>query len=154
MWSQFSSRFHSRFLFFIYYLICRDFRRFFEYNNINITYSVISSISFQKDFIGKAALLKQKKNGVHKKYIQLLVYNHNLAVDPWPQGGEVIYRDGEPAGRTTSAAYGFTLGCQVPNISSNITLFDPDSNIYHRLYHVCWFSSLQQKEMLRTFNNI
>jgi len=41
------------------------------------------------------------------------VDRHDTATDPWPQGGEVLYRDGKPVGQTTSAAYGFTLGTQV-----------------------------------------
>lgn len=57
--------------------------------------------------------MQQLNRGVHKRYVQLLIDDHNLDVDPWPQGGELIYRYGIPSGRTTSAAYGYTLGCQV-----------------------------------------
>jgi len=42
-----------------------------------------------------------------------LLENHNLETDPWPQGEEPIYRNGKLAGWTTTAAYGFTLGCHV-----------------------------------------
>ncbi|MFH4978850.1 hypothetical protein AB6A40_005559 [Gnathostoma spinigerum] len=70
-------------------------------------------VSFEKEFIGKEALLNQMKNGVRKRFVQLLVDRHDLDSDPWPQGGETIYRNGVIAGRTTSAAYGFTLGCQI-----------------------------------------
>uniref|UniRef100_A0A915CH97 Dimethylglycine dehydrogenase n=1 Tax=Parascaris univalens TaxID=6257 RepID=A0A915CH97_PARUN len=70
-------------------------------------------VSFEKDFLGKEALVKQNEMGISKRFVQLLVDRHDMETDPWPQGGEVIYRDGKPAGRTTSAAYGFTLGCQV-----------------------------------------
>uniref|UniRef100_A0A183DGW4 GCV_T_C domain-containing protein n=1 Tax=Gongylonema pulchrum TaxID=637853 RepID=A0A183DGW4_9BILA len=70
-------------------------------------------VDFSKDFIGREALLEQKKAGIHKRFVQLLVQNHDLDSDPWPQGGELIYRYGAPVGRTTSAAYGYTLGCQV-----------------------------------------
>ncbi|VDO07040.1 unnamed protein product [Brugia timori] len=58
-------------------------------------------------------MLEQKRNGIRKRFVQLLVGNHDLDHDPWPQGGELIYRYGEPVGRTTSAAYGYTLNCQV-----------------------------------------
>lgn len=83
---------------------------------------------FQKDFIGKAALEAQIERGVHKKFVQLLIDKHDLDTDPWPQGGETLFRwgeiqdacdwmgdfrNGQPVGLTTSAAYGFTLGCQV-----------------------------------------
>uniref|UniRef100_A0A1I8EVD5 Pyruvate dehydrogenase phosphatase regulatory subunit, mitochondrial n=1 Tax=Wuchereria bancrofti TaxID=6293 RepID=A0A1I8EVD5_WUCBA len=70
-------------------------------------------VDFHKDFIGKDALLEQKRSGIRKRFVQLLVGNHDLDHDPWPQGGELIYRYGEPVGRTTSAAYGYTLNCQV-----------------------------------------
>ena len=36
--------------------------------------------------------------------------DHDMEIDPWPWGGEPIFRDGEYAGRVTTAAYGFTLG--------------------------------------------
>lgn len=70
-------------------------------------------VDFSKDFIGKAALMKQMECGVNKRFVQVLIDGHEMEADPWPQGGEVIFRNGAPAGRTTSAAYGFTLGCQV-----------------------------------------
>ncbi|CAI5438536.1 unnamed protein product [Caenorhabditis angaria] len=70
-------------------------------------------VDFKKDFIGKAALEEQLERGVSKRFVQLLIDNHDKETDPWPQGGETLYRDGRPCGLTTSAAYGFTLGCQV-----------------------------------------
>ncbi|WKX92314.1 hypothetical protein Q1695_010386 [Nippostrongylus brasiliensis] len=70
-------------------------------------------VDFKKDFIGKEALEKQLERGVSKRFVQLLVDNHDMELDPWPQGGEILFRDGKPVGLTTSAAYGFTLGCQV-----------------------------------------
>ncbi|PAV87663.1 hypothetical protein WR25_15426 [Diploscapter pachys] len=70
-------------------------------------------VDFKKDFIGKAALEAQIERGVHKKFVQLLIDKHDLDTDPWPQGGETLFRNGQPVGLTTSAAYGFTLGCQV-----------------------------------------
>ncbi|VDO66464.1 unnamed protein product [Heligmosomoides polygyrus] len=70
-------------------------------------------VDFKKDFIGKAALEKQIEKGVSKRFVQLLVDCHDKDTDPWPQGGEIVFRDKKPVGLTTSAAYGFTLGCQV-----------------------------------------
>ncbi|CAJ0961569.1 unnamed protein product, partial [Mesorhabditis belari] len=70
-------------------------------------------IVYMKDFIGKAALEEQRERGVNKRFVQLLVDRHDLDTDPWPQGGETLFRDGKPVGYTTSAAYGFTLGCQI-----------------------------------------
>ncbi|VDM29660.1 unnamed protein product [Toxocara canis] len=70
-------------------------------------------ITFQKKFLGREALLRQNETGISKRFVQLLVDRHDMETDPWPQAGGVIYRDGKPIGRTASAAYGYTLGCQV-----------------------------------------
>ncbi|KAL3079854.1 hypothetical protein niasHS_014136 [Heterodera schachtii] len=70
-------------------------------------------VDFEKEFIGKEALNRQLERGVSKRFVQLLVDGHDMDRDPWPHGDEPIYRDGTLAGWTTTAAYGFTLGCQV-----------------------------------------
>lgn len=53
------------------------------------------------DFIGKEALLKQRDEGVHRLYVQLLLNDHDPDVDPWAWGGEPILRDGIYCGQTT-----------------------------------------------------
>ena len=68
---------------------------------------------FQKEFIGKDALLAQNDKPLTKRFVQFLVDNVTLDTDPWPQGDEPIYKDGKVCGWTTSAAYGFTLGSHV-----------------------------------------
>ena len=67
------------------------------------------------DFIGRDAFIRQKKDGIKKILVMLLLdaADHDLAVDPWPWGGEPIFRNGVYAGRVTTAAYGFTLGRHV-----------------------------------------
>ncbi|KAF7638131.1 hypothetical protein Mgra_00002359 [Meloidogyne graminicola] len=70
-------------------------------------------VDFDKEFIGKEALQSQLDRGVNRRFVQLLLENHNLESDPWPQGEEPIYRNGKLVGWTTTAAYGFTLGCHV-----------------------------------------
>ncbi|CAD6184824.1 unnamed protein product [Caenorhabditis auriculariae] len=70
-------------------------------------------VDFKKDFIGKKALETQLERGVSKRFVQILIDKHDKETDPWPQGGETLYRDGRAVGLTTSAAYGFTLGSQV-----------------------------------------
>uniref|UniRef100_A0AC35TR75 DAO domain-containing protein n=1 Tax=Rhabditophanes sp. KR3021 TaxID=114890 RepID=A0AC35TR75_9BILA len=71
-------------------------------------------VEFKKpQFIGREALVKQMEEGVSKKFVQVFVQNHDMDTDPWPQGGEPIYRNGVPVGWTTSAAYAITLGKQV-----------------------------------------
>ncbi|CAH1780294.1 unnamed protein product [Owenia fusiformis] len=61
------------------------------------------------DFIGKAALEQQHKDGITKKLVQFLVEGHNLDNDPWPFQGEPIYRNGHYCGTVTSSGYGYTL---------------------------------------------
>uniref|UniRef100_A0A0R3RQV8 DAO domain-containing protein n=1 Tax=Elaeophora elaphi TaxID=1147741 RepID=A0A0R3RQV8_9BILA len=93
-------------------------------------------VDFNKDFIGKDALLEQKRSGIRKRFVQLLVGNHDLDHDPWPQGGELIYRFGEPVGRTTSAAYGYTLNCQVIFFGTIINYMHSSTPVFQR-YSVC-----------------
>ncbi len=67
------------------------------------------------DFLGKEALQKQqdeqKKVGFHKMLAMLLLDSteHDFETDPWPWGGEPIYRDGEYVGSVTTTSYGFSL---------------------------------------------
>ncbi|XP_052233502.1 pyruvate dehydrogenase phosphatase regulatory subunit, mitochondrial-like isoform X2 [Dreissena polymorpha] len=67
-------------------------------------------VVLEKDFIGKEALLRQKKDGISKKFVQFQLESFNLDAPVWPSGKEPIYRNGKLCGMTTSAAYGFTLG--------------------------------------------
>lgn len=70
-------------------------------------------VKFDKEFIGRDALLKQRDEGIKKMYIQLLLNEHDPDVDYWSWGGEPIYRDGKFAGQTTTTTYGFTFKKQV-----------------------------------------
>lgn len=70
-------------------------------------------VKFEKDFIGREALIKQRDEGVHRMYVQLLLNDHDPDVDIWPFGGEPIYRDGVFCGMTTTTSYGFTFKKQV-----------------------------------------
>ena len=69
------------------------------------------AVAFDKggDFIGKDALLQQRDGGLRRR---LVVFTLN---DPEPLllGDEPIYRNGVMVGRTTSGAYGHTLGRSV-----------------------------------------
>jgi pyruvate dehydrogenase phosphatase regulatory subunit len=64
-------------------------------------------------FIGKEALMKQKQEGVRRMYVQLLVDDHDPEIDPWPWGGEPIYRNGVCSGIVSSAGFGYTLNRQI-----------------------------------------
>lgn len=61
------------------------------------------------DFIGKDALLQQRDEGVKRLYVQLLLNDHDVDIDPWCWGGEPILRDGIYVGQTTTTGYGYTF---------------------------------------------
>ncbi len=64
------------------------------------------ALDWNKPFIGRDALLKQKTAGVTRRMVILTID------DPEPVlwGSELIYRDDRPVGYTTSGSYAFTLG--------------------------------------------
>jgi pyruvate dehydrogenase phosphatase regulatory subunit len=66
-------------------------------------------------FIGREALQRQLDEGVRKLFVMLQLDNvdHNSDLDPWPWGGEPIYRDGVLVGNVTTTSYGFSLGKQI-----------------------------------------
>lgn len=71
-------------------------------------------VKFNKgNFIGRDALLRQEDDGVKRKYVQLVLENHDADNDPWPWGQEPVYRDGKFVGITTTTCYGYTLERQV-----------------------------------------
>jgi 4-methylaminobutanoate oxidase (formaldehyde-forming) len=69
------------------------------------------AVAFDKavEFNGKNALLRQLEDGVQKRLAIFTLENP----EPLLLGEEPIYRDGEMVGRTTSAAYGHTVGRSV-----------------------------------------
>jgi 4-methylaminobutanoate oxidase (formaldehyde-forming) len=60
-------------------------------------------------FIGREALLRQKAEGIDRRLVQFLLQDP----EPVAYGNEPIWRDGKLVGRTSSAAYGHTLGACV-----------------------------------------
>lgn len=79
------------------------------------------------DFIGRDALLNQREQGVKRKYVQLLLNDHDLEFDTWCWGGEPIYRNGKYCGMTTTTGYGFTFKKQV-NLDS-LVCFSKNRNL-------------------------
>ena len=63
------------------------------------------------DFLGREALQRQKDEGIRKMLVLLLLDDkeHDLETDPWPWGGEPIFRDGKYVGSVTTTSYGFSL---------------------------------------------
>jgi heterotetrameric sarcosine oxidase gamma subunit len=60
-------------------------------------------------FRGREALLRQRAQGLSRRLVVLTLTDRDAIL--W--GGELIVRDGEPAGHLSSASYGHTLGCAV-----------------------------------------
>ena len=69
------------------------------------------TVKFKKkeSFLGKEALLKFKKQGLDRQLVILTLKDSEVS----PQGGEPIWWGKNLVGLTTSAAYGYTLGCYV-----------------------------------------
>uniref|UniRef100_A0A7N8WVC2 Pyruvate dehydrogenase phosphatase regulatory subunit, mitochondrial n=2 Tax=Mastacembelus armatus TaxID=205130 RepID=A0A7N8WVC2_9TELE len=68
-------------------------------------------VKFDKDtdFIGREALLQQRQDGLSRRFIMLVLEDHDTELDLWPWWGEPIYRNNELAGTTTSSAYSYNL---------------------------------------------
>nr|XP_057934802.1 pyruvate dehydrogenase phosphatase regulatory subunit, mitochondrial [Doryrhamphus excisus] len=68
-------------------------------------------VKFDKDtnFIGRDALLQQRHDGVSRRFVMLVLEDHDTELDLWPWWGEPIYCNGQLAGATTSSAYSYTL---------------------------------------------
>ena len=66
-----------------------------------------------KDFLGRAALAERRERlrgpGERRRLVSFVVDDP----EPVAWGGELVLRDGEPAGQVTSAAYGATAGACV-----------------------------------------
>jgi heterotetrameric sarcosine oxidase gamma subunit len=69
------------------------------------------AVKLAKDvpFRGREALLKQRAQGLTRRMAVFTVADRDAIL--W--GGELIVRNGRPAGHLTSAAYGHTIGCAV-----------------------------------------
>eukprot|EP00062_Callorhinchus_milii_P018914 gi/632972865/ref/XP_007902869.1/ PREDICTED: pyruvate dehydrogenase phosphatase regulatory subunit, mitochondrial [Callorhinchus milii] len=72
-------------------------------------------VKFDKgtDFIGRQALLKQRQEGVCRRFTMFILEDHDVDLDLWPWWGEPIYRNGKYVGMTTSSAYSYTLARHV-----------------------------------------
>ncbi|KAI5738178.1 hypothetical protein M8J77_003944 [Diaphorina citri] len=67
-------------------------------------------VKLDKDyFIGKAALQRQKDQGVQKRLVMFVAEDLDPDTDVWLWGSEPIYRNDQFVGTITSAGYGFTM---------------------------------------------
>ncbi len=67
------------------------------------------AVAWDKDFIGKAALLEQKARGLTRMLVTFKLLNP----EPVLWGSEPILRDGVAVGYTTSGSYAHTLGAAI-----------------------------------------
>nr|XP_019534740.2 pyruvate dehydrogenase phosphatase regulatory subunit, mitochondrial-like isoform X1 [Aedes albopictus] len=67
----------------------------------------ISQLKKKENFLGRAALERQKRDGLTKRLVLFHVEDIDIDKDVWPWGGEPIYRNNEFCGTVTSAGYGF-----------------------------------------------
>ncbi|XP_071785697.1 pyruvate dehydrogenase phosphatase regulatory subunit, mitochondrial-like [Asterias amurensis] len=69
-------------------------------------------VKFDKgvEFIGKAALLKQREEGMKRRLAGFVLEDLDIDSEVWPWGREPIYRNGQLAGMTTCSSYGPTQG--------------------------------------------
>uniref|UniRef100_A0A667XD98 Pyruvate dehydrogenase phosphatase regulatory subunit, mitochondrial n=1 Tax=Myripristis murdjan TaxID=586833 RepID=A0A667XD98_9TELE len=68
-------------------------------------------VKFDKntDFLGREALMQQRQVGASRRFVMLVLEDHDTELDLWPWWGEPIYRNDHLAGTTTSSAYSYTL---------------------------------------------
>ena len=72
-----------------------------------------TKVGSEIDFIGRSALIAERErvraNGPRRRVVSLVVGS----AEPMLWGGELLLRDGQPAGQVTSAAWGATVGSSV-----------------------------------------
>lgn len=79
-------------------------------NTFHLLFKLFSSLLHQDtDFLGREALMQQRQDGVTRRFIMLVLEDHDTELDLWPWWGEPIYRNGHLAGTTTSSAYSYSL---------------------------------------------
>lgn len=66
----------------------------------------------QPDFIGKEALIAQKKEGWNKRLVSVKARPED-DISLWGHEQELLYRDGEVVGALSSGTYSHTLGCSI-----------------------------------------
>lgn len=64
------------------------------------------AVAYDSDFIGREALLRQREAGEGCRMVTIRFEDPDVV----PLGGEPVYYNGEVAGKTTSAAFGYRLG--------------------------------------------
>lgn len=68
-----------------------------------------ANIAWDKDFIGRAALLRLREQGTPRRLVYIRLHDP----EPLLYHDEPLWRDGQRVGAVSSGAYGYTLGCAV-----------------------------------------
>jgi 4-methylaminobutanoate oxidase (formaldehyde-forming) len=80
-----------------------------DYNPVEAGLLFACKLGGEAGFLGREAVEKARAEGVRRKLVSLVLDGG----EPMLWGGELILRDGEPAGQVTSGAWGETLGAPV-----------------------------------------
>lgn len=78
-------------------------------DNDNDAFLAACLLSQQGGFIGYSSLVRQRSEGIRKRLLQFVIDDHVVDEEPWPWGGEPIYRNGVFCGLTTSTSFGFGI---------------------------------------------
>ena len=77
------------------------------------------------DFIGRAALLRAKEQGLAKRLCTVTLEDDSLIL----YGGEAVYSDGDLVGRIRSAGYGYSVGKMIGFSYLPVELKEPDTPV-------------------------
>ncbi|RNI17047.1 GcvT family protein [Flexivirga caeni] len=80
-----------------------------DYNPVEAGLTFACKLGSEIDFIGREAVLAAKQDGPRRRLVSFVAEDPEVMM--W--GGELVLRDGQPAGQVTSAAWGATLGAAV-----------------------------------------
>ena len=80
-----------------------------DYNPVEAGLLFACKLAADAGFLGREAVEKAKADGPRRRLVSVVLADPDVMM--W--GGELLLRDGEPAGQVTSAAWGETLGAAV-----------------------------------------
>jgi heterotetrameric sarcosine oxidase gamma subunit len=80
-----------------------------DYGPVEAGLTFACKLATDLDFLGRAAVERAKKDGPRRRLVSFVATDPDVMM--W--GGELVLRDGGPAGQVTSAAWGETLGGSV-----------------------------------------
>jgi 4-methylaminobutanoate oxidase (formaldehyde-forming) len=92
-----------------------------DYNPVEAGLLFACKLATDIDFLGRGAVEKARADGVRRRLVSLQVDDADAML--W--GGELVLRDGRPAGQVTSAAWGRTSGACV----GLAYVWDPDGDV-------------------------